>query len=580
MNEMTPRSSATTQDLSPSSPLDSSRSITNPTEQPRQRAVRACQFCRTRRVRCDNAKPTCSTCVRAGVECVQNQGDSAPIFDAGVRKILERIDDLEHILKSSNPTGVAPPKAVKQSENSERSRLNVTTEEVLTWTVFRGHYDDACDLKALLGPSADANPDALPAALSSPHNSDEIDAVPAPYLVEQFFRHVHVKNPMLDEALLRQIVDRLRLHGPTWEPATCLALLVCALGSTASSFDAFEPFQSSSQPTMVAKAYFNAAQRRIGIIGGAGGVLAAQCHFYSGVYLMTTLQPLRAWRCFNQALACCQDFACANPSYQKPSSLPLPTPKGLPEEECVYWSCWKSEQELRICLHLPDYAVDHLSYPLLFPTPPEGLTEANATSWYFYLSEISLRRLEHRCREKIGNILKEGGSSLIDNLANATQTLEELACQWLETLPPAMSLRTPQEDDDVLKFILRGHFLNLWEAIYWPWLDLHINQGVHVLASNLYGQKALQIGIDRIRVNEPGFRHRHHGTWLMLQSCTRSALLLIAANYDSAASNLLPQGWKEAVSSTIGLLRFWKHEANDVVDRLRIFEELTRGILI
>ena len=130
---------------------------------------------------------------------------------------------------------------------------------------------------------------------------------------------------------------------------------------------------------------------------------------------------------------------------------------GLPAEEYVYWSCWKSEHELRTYLQLPDYGVGDLSYPLLFPTPPEGLPDMQAASWYFYLSEISLRRLEHRCREEIGNIVGKGGDSLMEDLATATRTLEELAKQWVETLPPAMSLHTPQEQDDVLKFILRGH---------------------------------------------------------------------------------------------------------------------------
>jgi Fungal Zn(2)-Cys(6) binuclear cluster domain len=566
--------------LSPSSPPDISISTANRTEQPRQRAIRACQLCRTRRVKCDNKKPRCSGCVKAGVECIQNQRDNAAVVDPGARKILQRIDDLENILKSFQPPGGSSPEAVKTSENLRTSQINVTTEELLSWTVFRGHYDDSRDLKGLLRSSTGSNTATSPATVDSSHIFDELDSVSTKHLVDQFFRHVHVKNPMLDEMKLRQMVHRLSLDGPTWEPASCLALLVCALGSIASSFDAIESLQSSSQPTVVANSYFSAAQRRIGTISGAGGVLEAQCYFYSGVYLMTTLQPLRAWRCFTQALACCQDFACANPSYPSASIQSSLTKRGLPAEESVYWSCWKSEQELRMYLNLPDYAVGGLSYPLLFPTPPESMASAQAASWYFYLSEISLRRLEHRCREEIGNILGKGGVSLIEDLSKSTRTLEELATQWVETLPPAMSLHTSQEMDDVLKFILRGHLLNLWEVIYWPWLEIYINHGVHDLASNLYGQKALQTGIDRIRINKPGFRHRHHGTWLMLQSCTRSALLLIAANYDVEASTMLPHGWQEAVSDTIELLRFWQYEATDVADRLRILEELTRNISI
>lgn len=408
--------------------------------------------------------------------------------------------------------------------------------------------------------------------------SDELSLVSTKHLVDQFFRYVHVKNPMLDETRLRQTVHHLSLNGPTWELSSCLALLVCAIGAITASFGTFESLQASPQPTAVAESYFSAAQRRIGTIGGDGGVLEAQCYFYSGVYLMTILQPLKAWRCFTQALACCQDFACANQYYPSMPVQPPPMERSLSTEECVYWSCWKTEQELRMYLRLPDYALGDLSYPIFFPNPPKDVAGVQAASWYFYLSEISLRRLENRCRQEIGDLLGRGGISLVEDLSKSTETLEELATEWLETLPPAMSLHTSQEDDDVLKFILRGHFLNLWEVIYWPWLEICLNQGARDPTIHAYGQKALQIAIDRIRINKPGFRHRHHGTWLMLQSCTRSALLLIGVHYDVEASAMLPHGWQEPVFDTIELLRFWQHEAIDVAARLRILEELTANM--
>ena len=508
----------------------------------------------------------------------QHQGGSTAVVDVGARKILGRID-LENILKSFQPPGVAPQKAAKSSGNLRTNQLNITTEELLSWAVFRGRYDDFRDLKALLRSSTGANAAvSVQTAASSPIISDEISTVSTKHLVDQFFRHVHVKKPMLDEARVRQMVHRLSLDGPTWEPSSCLALLVCALGSVAASFDAFELLQSRPQPIGVADSYFTAAQRRIGTIASAGGVLEAQCYFYSGVYLMTKLQALKALRCFTQALASCQDFTCANSFHPTTSVQPSSMERGLPAEECVYWSCWKSEQELRMCLRLPDYAVGDLSYPIHFPNPPEGVESVQATSWYFYLSKISLRRLEHRCREEICDILGRCGSSLVENLSKSTETLEELATQWLETLPPAMSLHVPQEDDDVLKFILRGHFLNLWEVIYWLWLEIYLNQGIRDLTSRVYGQRALQIAIDRIRINKPGFRHRHHGTWLMIQSCTRSALLLVAVHYDVEASIMLPDGWQEAVSDSMELLQFWQHEAADVAVRLRILEELTTNM--
>jgi hypothetical protein len=39
------------------------------TAYPRRRALTACQLCRVRKTRCDNARPTCSYCARLGVQC-------------------------------------------------------------------------------------------------------------------------------------------------------------------------------------------------------------------------------------------------------------------------------------------------------------------------------------------------------------------------------------------------------------------------------------------------------------------------------------------------------------------------------
>jgi hypothetical protein len=126
----------------------------------------------------------------------------------------------------------------------------------------------------------------------------------------------------------------------------------------------------------------------------------------------------------------------------------------------------------------------------------------------------------------------------------------------------------------ILRFILRGHFLNLWEVIYWPFFEKFFNQRSSEPHVEIYVRKGLQIGIDRIRINKPGFCHRHHGTWLMLQSCTRSALALLAAAYCPEATVLLPNDWKEAVFDTIELLRYWQDEVADAADRLQILEEL------
>lgn len=81
--------------------------------------------------------------------------------------------------------------------------------------------------------------------------------------------------------------------------------------------------------------------------------------------------------------------------------------------------------------------------------------------------------------------------------------------------------------------------------------------------------------IQRIDKNENGFCKRHHGTWLMIRSCTRSALVLVAASR-AGLTTLLPSGWETSVSKVIDMLRYWKGEAQDVPDRLDILENLMK----
>ena len=64
----------------------------------------------------------------------------------------------------------------------------------------------------------------------------------------------------------------------------------------------------------------------------------AQCALFAGIFLMSIVRPVDAWRMFLQGLATCQSFR------QDSNGA---------EEESIYWSCWKSEQALRWELGLP-----------------------------------------------------------------------------------------------------------------------------------------------------------------------------------------------------------------------------------
>src|SRR2546421_10787885 len=79
---------------------------------PRKRAIRACQLCRARRTKCDNKKPTCSFCEKVGSECITSDGENT-VLDAASLKILQRLDDLEKLVRSIQQPHISPPDTAK-----------------------------------------------------------------------------------------------------------------------------------------------------------------------------------------------------------------------------------------------------------------------------------------------------------------------------------------------------------------------------------------------------------------------------------------------------------------------------------
>jgi hypothetical protein len=136
-------------------------------------------------------------------------------------------------------------------------------------------------------------------------------------------------------------------------------LLVCALGSISEQFPWEDPARlprtfRDSQDYQLGEAWFAASQKRIGILlSRGGGVLEAQCFFFSGVYLAHSFRPFAAWPLFLQAIACCQVFQCFSRESVEPS-FPLHTfgedGAGWRSEESMYWTCFKSELYVKCLL--------------------------------------------------------------------------------------------------------------------------------------------------------------------------------------------------------------------------------------
>ena len=381
---------------------------------PRKRANTACQVCRARKTKCDNKKPSCSYCLSVGANCIQSPVDLSS-FDPASLKILDRLDELERLIrttpsraqeeiKSEPPLPSPSIESNRQSAyrgSGYRNILNETDEDfgegrftsvlpervehVLRWPLFLGsqNYHES------------PHKDPFGAVASPPQGSSTlaelVDLEPQSVnrLLDNFFGNVHCKNPILDEAQARRMVRKVFLDGIDWSPASCLAMVICALSCIAGPFGPSQETQMGTQAYKDSQVFFQAAQKRLGCLLATSDIIGAQCFFLSGVYLMYMIQPVYAWRFFSQALTACQHFPfitrAQNLSYGSDFSADsMEMGARDTQEQAVYWSAWKSERELRQELSLPDFDIMHAGrtlYPPFFQHHPNHYEMETEKTW-------------------------------------------------------------------------------------------------------------------------------------------------------------------------------------------------------
>jgi hypothetical protein len=110
-------------------------------------------------------------------------------------------------------------------------------------------------------------------------------------LVDQYFRRVNIKNPILNRRVINQYCQQYYEHGPLFNLETCLVLLACALGAISAEFDPLGEDQSSGSspypPSSLAKyrlshCYFVAAEKRLGAALSNVNFLSIQCLCLAG----------------------------------------------------------------------------------------------------------------------------------------------------------------------------------------------------------------------------------------------------------------------------------------------------------
>ncbi|KAK0342168.1 hypothetical protein LTR91_023843 [Friedmanniomyces endolithicus] len=514
--------------------------------------------------------------------------------------------DAEHITESS-------------SEFLQIPAQRTTADAVLRWEIFEDRYPPS----ALVGmqcsggraqdqdSSNDGETFTVRSSVLAP-NEEQI-----PSLIESFLRNVHTKNPVLDaEQLVRQ-ARIVASDGLGWDAWSCLVLLAASLGRIAKPFDAALAIPASPGADLTsdsvwstdpantaeeleqAESYFILGCRRLG--GLKHSLLGSQCFFVAGAYELRRLAP------------------------QTPSnrvSIQEKTTKRL--EECMYWSCFKSEIEFRVELPLPQSELASYHHPQMFPTPrspthadeqdtplgrsagvlcevstPSLLREPSTSSahsrdyvnprervarlcneeesWYYYLTEIALRRIGNRI---INTFFRKDPAAWLNvkPLLRIALEFDTQVSAWSANLPAAMkqwetdsAIRRPEPAAPLeqggnhvlqeLSWALENRLLEVRSWLYQPFIYWLIHNRTAYAASSSAGPKigvhgsesrdgfllgAGEIGLDAedtatlysfivsgiqcsLKILDMrSLRHRHHGLWYDMRSTMTAALILLA----------------------------------------------------
>ena len=444
---------------------------------------------------------------------------------------------------------------------------------ILEWPIFEGRFSTSELMTSYFDQGNDRT--VREGASAGTKGIREEDA---PMLVEYFLQHVHIKNPILDPIKVVPTAKNVAEDGFKWDGTSCLILIICALANLAEPFSILKPAPAESSGQNAehyrdAEAYYTAARKRMGLLENS--VLAVQCTFLLGVYQMYSMRPLRAWMSFNQACAIFQTYLhtrCRQEANRDTKRL----------EQRLYWSCLKSECEMRDEIDLPPSGLAKVNHPDVFPSPPGGTPDPDGSDdaihsesrrlhrqpdvekiWYYYLSEIASRRLKNR----ISTVLHSGSPlswqlSSLPKLYRLAEELERQVQRWAEHMPACLEDMN-EDTTDELTYMLMARFLDMQELICRPFLYLVIHSehsSQHSSTTLAYAQRGLDLVFRLLR--RLTIKHRHHGSWYGARQQFTHSLLLLAAVRSQQIS--IPDGWESTLELVLNCLSYWQSEAPDL----------------
>ncbi|CAH0057491.1 unnamed protein product [Clonostachys solani] len=603
----------------------------------RKRAVTACEPCRARKAKCTNERPVCQSCVKLGTQCSYEQRANHSSFDPASLLIIEKLNQVLSRLDNNEDEPPISPENVRSEpqqardvqpgieENTYFCSSFTSTDSVMSWPIFEGELG-----QVHLGEETFLTDYERTRAFDKEYSEGtrthraSICEDDIPKYIDRFLRFVHCKNPILHTDTLKQFATSIVEIGPGWDAISCLVLISCALGAIATPFEnagaeSCSPSDISSLSDhggcrIIAENFYQLACRRLGLLNRS--IIACQCQLLCGIYQMYTMRPLDGWNSFSRASTICAlylkggDFLRHRTGHVDEDNESFTSQ--CQSHQRLYWTCIKSECELRSELNLPMSEPAMLHIPDTLPSPPTFQTEHIAgldalsaepspatqtlpahsaaqqqieeQSWFYYLSELALLRIESRVTY---HFYRESNDSwLRANVGDMISLAEDFELQlqnWLSMLPTSIRLQDSSAGQSMneLQYVAHGRYVIVRALVYRPFLYLMIHKpSMTPLECDMirpFAEKALDSPL-RMTGLGPAY-HRHHGTWLACRTYVRGALMLYAGiKAGLVAGNGLHEA-KQGLETCLLTLKYWQEECPDFGRAIQLVELILSKVI-
>ncbi|KAF5598654.1 hypothetical protein FPCIR_2951 [Fusarium pseudocircinatum] len=490
-----------------------------------------------------------------------------------------------------------------------RSWWSSSVESTLTWPSLRPYNLLEAPLTSVINTDDDfeavrlnADPHYASVRLPPhvpPPNGGIDDRAEMTQLLEQFIKYIHAKQPLVDLDLLYNQISVVEEQGLGWDAPTCLLLMACALGGICTPYD-HSKLEEYSKPSidmeqyLRSREYFDAGLKRLGFIMGHASTVGAQCFFLAAGYYVTTFNPLASWRCLNNASIMCKDVLTKSLGGSAVIQATLGSAKKKPDNahRKLFWSCLKTEREVAselgheiVNAQLIQYENMSSLLPDLEPSwsAPSAIGASSDTSaaqheqsWMYYLTDISLRKLEIRIESFFATQQTEqhqpvnvDRESFYRDIFNTLADLDNQIMLHFVNLPDPITIETDESghSPDDLREYLRLRLIIIRHTLSRPALHFVLHRDLDGLSISLRAQanelanRALRI--DRYLITHGLTTHRHPGTWLGIRYCACAALEIIAtAKSGIPGLDCLP-AWEPGMQKFKIALAYWGAESAD-----------------